>query len=257
MTGKLLPAFLVLLICLTVNLQAQDTADSLKKSKPPVKHQMNFIKVSITNLAFKNYTIQYERVLTRAISVSATYRYMPSSSIPFANSIKKLLDDGDSSGRKVIETFRIGNFAITPEVRFYLGKGYGKGFYIALFYRYARFDASHILIDYDDNYSLDLSGKLTSNTGGILFGAQWSFGKHICLDWQIFGPHYGSGKGDFSGLSNQPLTQQQQDELKSNLDEIDLPLTTKTVNVNANGASLKLSGPWGGIRAGISLGFKF
>jgi hypothetical protein len=182
---------------------------------------------------------------------------MPLTNLPFASSISNSIGDSDPDAKKTIENLRLSNFAITPEARFYLGKGYGKGFYIALFYRYASFTVNHISVNYDNNYSLDMSGKLTSNTGGILFGAQWNLGKHICLDWQLFGPHYGSGNGTFTGVSSQPLTQAQQDELRSNLQDIDIPLTTKTINVNASGATLGLSGPWGGVRAAIQLGFKF
>ena len=85
----------------------------------------------------------------------------------------------------------MGNYAITPEARFYLGKGYGKGLYIAVFYRHASYTIDHLPIDYDNDHSLALSGKLTANTGGIMLGAQWALGKYMCIDWWIFGPHYG------------------------------------------------------------------
>ena len=77
------------------------------------------------------------------------------------------------------------------------------------------------------------------------------------LDIWIFGPHYGSGKGNFSGASSRLLSKDEQNGLRDQLNSIDIPLTDKTVSVNANGASLQLDGPWGGIRGGISLGFKF
>jgi len=41
------------------------------------------------------------------------------------------------------------------------------------------------------------------------------------------------------------------------LEDIDIPLTNTKVVVTANGASLELDGPWGGIRAGFSLGIRF
>lgn len=90
-----------------------------------------------------------------------------------------------------------------------------------------------------------------------MFGAQWFLGRHVCLDWWIMGPHYGSGNGSFSGISSQPLSQEEQNDLRRELENLDIPLTNKTVSVNANGATLILDGPWGGIRAGISLGIKF
>jgi hypothetical protein len=142
----------------------------------------------------------------------------------------------------------------------YLGKGHGRGFYIAPFYRVARYKTNTLSFDYQGagtSGTINLSGTLTSNTAGILFGSQWFIGKHVVLDWWLFGPHYGSGKGDFEGTSTKPLTQQEQDDLRQTLNDIDIPLTDKTVNVTANRASLKLSGPWAGIRSGISIGVRF
>lgn len=105
--------------------------------------------------------------------------------------------------------------------------------------------------------TISLSGKLTGNTGGLLFGVQKALGKHMCLDWWLFRPHYGSSIGDFSGVSSKPLTTEEQNDLRQQLNDLDIPLTNKTVSVTSNGASLKLDGPWGGIRTGLSIGVKF
>jgi hypothetical protein len=102
-----------------------------------------------------------------------------------------------------------------------------------------------------------MSGKLTSNTFGLAIGKQSALGKRFVLDWSMIGPHYGSGKGVFSGTSSQPLTPDEQDDLRDQLEGIDIPLTAKMVDVNANGASLKLDGPWAGLRLTIALGFRF
>ncbi len=252
------PFIIMLLVCATIKLQAQTPppeTDGAKEKK--VHHQMNFIKINLTSIVLSNYAFQYERVIIKPISVAVSYRFMPTSKIPFANTISNSLGDNDPEAKQTIENLRMSNYAITPEVRFFLGKGYGKGFYIALFYRYASFTFDHVPFHYNNNESLDLSGKLTSNTGGIMFGAQFPLGKHFCIDWWIIGAHYGSGTGNFAGVSSQPLSPAEQDELHKNLDDLDIPLTTKTVNVTANGATLKLDGPWGGLRSGILFGFKF
>jgi hypothetical protein len=153
------------------------------------------------------------------------------------------------------------NFAITPEVRFYLSKkGYGHGFYLAPFYRFAKYKTSTLSFDYEGastSGTINLSGDLTTHTGGLLIGSQWTLGKHVCLDWWIFGPHYGSGSGEFTGTSSQPLTTDEQNDLRQKLEDLDIPLTDKTINVNANGASMKLDGPWAWIRTGLSLGVRF
>src|ERR1700712_1269142 len=164
MNLKTLCFIAVVFVCTTNQLHAQDSVNSSTgDKKEKVKHQMNFVKFNLMGIALKNYSFTYERILTKTISLSASYRFMPTGKIPFAGTLAKAADDDDVDTKNTIENLRIGNYAITPELRFYLGKGYGKGFYIALFYRYASFTADHIPIDYDDTHSLDLSGKLTSN----------------------------------------------------------------------------------------------
>ncbi len=222
----------------------------------------NLIKTNLTGIAFKNYSLQYERIINRKFSVALQYRIMPSSSIPLQKLILKHVGDDDPDTKKIIEDLRISNYAFTPEARFYVGKkGYGRGFYIAAFYRYASFTSNDLTIFYTDENnnqsSIKLSGKLTANTGGILFGVQHFFGKRIVLDVWLLGPHYGSGVGNFNGIPSSPLNTDEQNALRDQLNSMDIPLTHKTVEVNANSATLKLNGPWGGVRSGISLGIKF
>jgi hypothetical protein len=225
-------------------------------------HALNFIKINLTGIALKNYSIQYERVTGKKTSVGATFRSMPNSFLPFKSQLLDIVDNTDTTTRNAINTFKMSNFAFTPEFRFYIGKkGYGRGFYIAIFYRYAGFKTDNFIVEYKDNMNvknnINLTGKLTTNTGGIMLGTQWLLGKHLCLDWWILGPHYGTGKGDFNGVSNKPLSASDQADLKKQLNDLDIPFTDKTVNVTANGASLQLGGPWAGIRAGISFGVRF
>jgi hypothetical protein len=252
-----------LLLISDFKLAAQDsTGNSLAVTTKKIIHPMNFIKINLTAIFLKNYSLQYERILNRKFSFAVAYRTMPSTTLPFKSYILKSVGDDDPQTAKTIEDFRLSNSAITPEIRFYASKkGYGRGFYIAAFYRYASFKSNDVNIFYSDDAggdnSIKLSGKITANTGGILLGVQQAYGKHFVLDLWLLGPHYGSGKGDFSGISSTTLSATEQESLKKELDGIDLPLTNKTVAVNANGASVKLSGPWGGIRAGISVGLRF
>jgi hypothetical protein len=169
-------------------------------------------------------------------------------------------DDQDT--KNIIDQTKISNNAITPEVRYYLGKGYGKGFYVAPFYRYVAFSTNQVPVSYSiavigAKKAVNLSGDLSANTGGLLLGAQWLLGKHLSLDWWIVGAHYGSGKGNFIGVPDSPLSPTEQDEIRRNLEDIDIPLTHKTVTVTANNVAVKLDGPFGGLRAGLNLGFRF
>ena len=250
LSSLLFTIILMSLICSGV--YAQD-----KKKKQPE----NAFKVNLTALALKNYSFQYERVINRKISFALAFRTMPETSLPFKKTILDL-SNNDPDTKDVLDALQLSNTAITPEIRLYLSKkGYGRGFYIAPFYRYASFKANNVKFSYTNTLNTEsdifLSGKVTANTGGLLFGSQYTIGKHICLDLWILGPHYGSGNGNFSGITSTPLTPTEQNELRQQLEDFDIPLTNKTVIVTANGATVKLDGPWGGIRSGLSLGIRF
>lgn len=224
----------------------------------------NLIKVNVTSLALKNVSLQYERAIAKKISFGMGVRFMPDGSIPFRSFAKELVqsDEVDDDISKQIDNFRLGNFALTPEIRFYMGKEVFRGFYIAPFARYATFNVNFpfILEGEDGNNQptseeINLKGNLNTIAGGILFGAQWKLGKQIYLDWSILGPHFGKATGNISGRKS--LTPEEQDELRTQLDDLDIPFVKFESKVDASGADVKVDGPWAGIRAGITLGFRF
>lgn len=174
--------------------------------------RFNHIKINLTSIPLNNYSIQYERVLNKKSSIGFSFRFMPESKLPFRKLIRDAVADQDPELQRTVEQLRISNFAFTPEYRFYIGKGFGRGFYIAPFYRFAHFKSNNILITYTadilgNEETINLSGDLTANTGGILFGAQWALSENISLDWMIAGPHFGGGNGDFEGVSSRPCLQ--------------------------------------------------
>lgn len=237
-----------------------DTTRVFKSDSVFIKR--NFLKINLTGIALKNYSVQFERIVSRKISFALSLRTMPSSSIPFKKLVLKKADEDDPETRQAIENFQLSNFAFTPELKLYLSKrGYGRGFYMSFFYRYAKFKVNNLLYEVEDSpgvtRELDFSGTLSANTGGVLFGVQWPLGKSCFLDLMILGPHFGSGKGLISAFTSPPMTANEQNDLKMDLEDLEIPFTTKTVTVNANGGSLKLNGPWAGIRSGISFGVRF
>ena len=250
---------LIFALIFMLNANAQDlaTSDTIVQTEDYPK---NFIKTNITSIALNNYSFQYERVLTKSISFAISYRFMPESNIPFK---KKLLSEvgDDEASEFILNNSKISNMAITPEIRFYLGKGYGRGFYIAPYYRYAKFKTDQFYIEYVDDQGNDqnfkLTGDVSSHSGGIMFGAQWTIGKYLCIDWWILGAHYGSSKGQLSGVSSTPLSPTEQSEIRDVLEDFEIPLVDTEVKVDSNRATMKMDGPWAGIRAGISLGIRF
>lgn len=232
---------------------AQDT-DAPKTSK-------NVLKVNLLSIPFNNIHLQYERQIAKKISVALGVRYMPEGDIPQKSKIIDLIDDQEVT--KHISNFKTGNYAITPEIRFYMGKAALKGFYIAPFARYSNYTASlPFEFEYDvsgvpNKETIPLEGTLTTFTGGVMLGSQFRLAKMVTLDWWILGPQYGASKGDILGKKN--LTPEEQDGLREELEGFteDLPLVKTSYTVDGNGARLNLKGPWAGIRAGLCLGIRF
>ena len=245
----------ITLLLLVLSMHVKAIAQSDKESENNPK---NLIKLNLTSLILKNYNFQYERVLNKRISVVLGYRFMPNGPLPFQKTFISTSNDPANA----LGNFRLSNSAITPELRFYAGKkGYGHGFYFAPFYRYANFKPSGITINftYDagNPATMDLSGDVRGNSFGLLIGAQWSLAKNISLDWQIIGAHSGKSDGLISGVASRTHSASEQANILTKLKEIDWPLITETYSVTSNGASMILNGPWGGLRAGLTLGIKF
>src|SRR5690606_3365476 len=104
--------------------------------------------------------------------------------------------------------------------------------------------------------TIGLDGKITGLTGGLMIGAQWKLSKLVYLDWWILGVHYGTSDGEINGRKS--LSPMEQDAIRDELENLeDLPLVDVTTTVDGQGAKAKFSGPWGGLRAGLSIGFRF
>jgi hypothetical protein len=263
---------IALLICMASlpALMAQSTLDEQSgnsKNDPASsgtdQHKMNIVKLNLLPALFiKNFSVQYERVISKHFSVALGLRFMPNSGIPFKDNIISIADITDPDASKAINNFKMSNFALTPEMRFYLGrKGYGRGFYIAPYYRYASFQSDDLPIGYTDDsnqqQTITLRGDIKTHSGGLMFGAQWFLGNAVTLDWWIIGAHYGANKGNFSGTTSSPLSAQEQANLQATLNDFSLPVGTITSVVTANGATVNLSGPWAGVRGGLTLGIRF
>jgi hypothetical protein len=229
-----------------------------QEKQAPAALPKNIVRLNLSSLLLKNYHVTYERALSRKISVSLNVRLMPNGTIPFKNYF-----DNNFSGNQVrFNEIRVGNSAITPEFRFYLGKGNLKGFYLAPYLRFATFDAS-TPINYTSTGSGgafvkigDFNGRVTSTSGGIMFGWQFNLSKKLVLDWQIIGGHFGSCNGNLKLVS--PLTAQEQSSLLSSLNGIKIEPFKIETSVDANGSNIKVTGPWAGIRgANIGIGLRF
>lgn len=220
----------------------------------------NIVKWNVAAIALKNYSFQYERAIAKKISVAVGVRFAPKSGVPFPSKLEDLIDNEDTW--KSIKDFKTGNFAITPEVRFYMGQGVFRGFYVAPFVRYSTFSAE-VPYTFDIEVAgttrtetMPLSGDVTALTGGFLLGAQWKLSKLVYLDWWILGPNYGTSSGSISGKKT--LNSDEQNALRESLKDLeDLPLVKTKSTVDGEGAKVDFDGPWAGLRAGLSVGFRF
>ena len=241
---------------------AQNNEEQITEENEPGK---NMIKINILSLPLKNFSLQYERAVAKKITVGLGVRYMPEGKLPLMTIAKSFAESNDPNDNfsDQIANIGLGNFALTPEVRFYMGKEAFRGFYIAPFARYATFKMSlpFDLETEDANNQvtterIDLKGDLNTIAGGILFGAQWKLGKMVYLDWQILGPHFGKATGNLAGKKN--LTAEEQADLQDMIDDLDdIPFIKFTSNINSSGAEVKVNGPWAGIRSGLSIGIRF
>lgn len=226
------------------------------------KPSKNFVKLSLSSLALKNFSLQYERVLSKRVSAAVSFSLMPERHFPSVDGFIRLAKIDDPEAEDIIRNLSISSYSVIPEIRFYLGKkGYSTGYYLSLFYRYEHFEASNIPIpftnDLEEDITINTGGTITSHTGGFLTGYQWGLGKHMCLDLQLFGPYFGVSSGDFLGLPSSPLSTQDQTDIEDEFLKIDSPLFKQTVDATADKVKMQIDGPWAGIRFSVSLGVKF
>ena len=260
---KKLAYTLVLMLCSFIHAQQLDSSDptyEIDSLKQTYQSKKNLIKLSFTSFAFNNIQFQYERILKPKTSVALLYGTIPQSGIPLQVSVKSFVND-EATFDKLSELV-VSYYSITPEIRFYLGKkGYGKGFYLAPFYRNSKLSLEGVSFDYEDELgtpsSIKAKGSINGNTVGLLIGSQFNLGKSFVLDWWIIGPHYGSASGAINGINSQPFSEYEKEALNTEANEFDFPLVDQTTEITDRAININFSGPWGGARAGLSIGYRF
>lgn len=243
------------MLCCMHQLKAQTLSeDTLSRDGQSI------VKMNVGALLLKTFSFQYEHAIGKKTSLALGFRFMPKSGVPFKSLLNDAVDDDQTE--KTINTAKTSNFAITPEVRFYLGnKGVFRGFYVAPFAMYAKYNAEgpfeFDITQLNTTETMFFKGSVNTITGGVLIGAQWKLSRLVYLDWWIIGPSYGHSSGNLSGQKN--LNALEQQELRKQVGNFvdDLPLVKATYTVDGNGANIDFKGPWAGVRGGINVGFRF
>lgn len=221
----------------------------------------NTFKTNLTGYFFRNFNLSYERSINKTFAINIGFGTVPKGDVPM---MKKFIgEDADQEIRNI----QFGSTTFTIEPRIYFGKKYNAGFYLAPYYRYTNMKVDSFVYDFsyttDDNVEreipLDMSGKITANSFGLMIGAQWLIGKkqNWVIDWWIVGGHYGFSKGDIQGKSRNNLTPEDQRRINEDLNDLDIPIIDYKAVVNNNGATVKIDGPWAGLRSGIAFGYRF
>lgn len=222
----------------------------------------NIVKANLSSLALGNYHLTYERSLLKRMSISLSYRYMAKKVLPLKSLLDSYVDNSDVD----FGNFEMGNTAITPELRLYLGTGKMKGFYIAPYARFASFDLS-VPVKYtassipgSPTKYATFSGKIKSTSGGLMIGTQHQIFNKLVLDIWIIGGHYGSSTGDLNAVITPAMTPIEQSSLQSTLNDLKEigPFKFEGKVTSSTTAVATSTGPWAGVRAlGITLGFRF
>lgn len=243
------------------------TGGAVHAQSNPTKSAADFtknnVKINLFSLPMKNISLQYERGLGAKTSVAVGFRLQPKGVIPFQGAIRNLVesDEPDNAGLDFVNNATMGNWAITPEFRFYMGKKPHNGFYFAPFVRIGDYSLDWLYKYEESNGTLteiDMKGKLSTIGGGLMIGAQWHLGSRILLDWWILGPQYNSSKLTLNGTTDlSHMSQADRDDLTSSLQDISFPGGSASAEVKDDG--VKVTGSFGipGIRTGLCIGFTF
>ena len=227
----------------------------------------NVLKANITSLAFNNYQFQAERVISKEISLGFSFSRVNKANIPFVEDTFYILLSTDFIDTNEIlynmmTSASVSGISIIPEIRIYLGNGFGKGFYLAPFHKYSNFDLDMVQITEFERENgsfenIETNGDFSTNSFGLLFGTQFNLGQRFVLDCYL-GPHFGNHRGELTGRFNEALSLNEQVELDKEFGDFILPLNSDTTVIIGNEIlKVDTSGQWIGLRLGINLGYRF
>lgn len=236
----------------------------------------NVLKLNLSALTLGTYSLQYEKVLGKKISLTLGASYRPVKQVPFARTVERYIDAADSridyislaNVKKGEAT--VGTFNLTPEFRFYLGKNKSApiGTYIAVFGRYnSYFGKAPVFVDMEyrgvmARVELPVDTHIKTYSGGLMLGKQFRLGNRFTFDWFIIGGHYGKvtifgeSKQDLEGYDEQfikDLRAKIIDTFKINEQYLALDVDKSGVRVE-NARNLKLLNLRG---LGFNIGYRF
>lgn len=212
----------------------------------------NIVKLNISAIGAGSISLQYERFLKSKLSVCLGGR------LGIPRTIPGIITSGSSSA-----TGRYSSFAIAPEVRYYLGEGNGKGFYVGLLGKYDNFK---ITVPYNEVlasgklFDAELKGKISSFGPGLSLGSQWKLGEKMTFDWWIAAPYYAIGKAYVGATSsNFGFTTAELNEINTDLVESFDNSLVDFADVTVNNQEISLGSKLNTVRVrvGLAFGYRF
>lgn len=253
--------------------QSSQLPDTTRKAS----FRKNVVKVNLTSLVlFNNYSLSYERSLTRKITLVAGYSAMPETKLasmflverhtPFVESTAERFVGEEVDITNYLNLATLGSNSLTGEVRFYGGTKPGaRGFYLSLYGRYMNLKAAYPY-EYETAdsrvYTLPFNGTLRGFGGGAMLGYQLMIAKRVTVDMYILGGHYGKLKADIPAMTDlSTMTENEKRELREDIQSVNESTNGKIdaeATVTDQGVNLKGSLPIAGIRSfGFNLGLAF
>ncbi|MBI2731445.1 MAG: DUF3575 domain-containing protein [Sphingobacteriales bacterium] len=228
--------------------------------------EWNVIKVNLSALTTGTFSFQYERALNNHVSLALGAKFRPSAGLPFKSTIKSFLDTlSDGVAIDFVNNARVGGYAISPEIRFYLGKGSMHGFYIAPFLRYEKNNLDNWRYTFNSptkTIIIDFTGNQNGVGAGIQLGAHYLLSQKISLDIWLAGPYVFSNKLNVNSLTDlSDKTDQELQDVKNDIEKYVkdyLPGHTVSATVTKTGANATAKGTFYGARVlGFALGYRF
>lgn len=257
-------------LCLSIASFAQTdstvtTPTAGSKGSSFIWYNKNTVKINLSSIALNNYSLYYERMLTRKISATVGFRYMPKTKLTETILGKEVLNQLDEEDNEDIKPLAASNNTVTAGIRFYTGSRSGaKGFYAEVYGRYGdfRLDYDYSFTTNGKEYDMVIKGKAKGFGGGLLLGGQFNLFKNMVVDLYIVGAHYGKITGDIDGISDlSTMTAQEKRDMESDINDIAPEIGSKKIlsaTVDNSGVKGKLDGPFAGIRGlGLSIGWAF
>jgi len=218
----------------------------------------NIVKLNLPNLAYKNITLNYERILSNRTSASIHAGYIIPSAAPSFVTNALGIDSTALVGTDSTSLNQFSGFTVTGEYRIYgKKKGAARGFYYAPYLRYANYKYL-FAASISKNFS-NIDARLSTFGLGAQLGYQWVIKDRFVIDWGILGASIQryNLSSTFSSKDDMVNFQEIRKELEAEIKDNSLLSGTIEFTEGNGFLDAKLPFLFGGLRSYISVGMQF